>query len=139
MRIKISNPRLPPYKDSDRKTRIRGRKNPEPKTLAGLSTNLPFQDNIFSHIYAVYSAPYYLMKLSIVSLKGLEFDDEISSLNLKTTSGEITVLNNHRPLITQLSKGRATVIKESGDRLSFDIKSGFLVVEKGNQATILAS
>ena len=49
-----------PYKDSDREARIRGRKNPEPKTLAGLSTSLPFQDRTFTRIYAVYSAPYYL-------------------------------------------------------------------------------
>lgn len=78
------------------------------------------------------------MKLSIISLKGLEFDGEVLSLNLRTTSGEITVLDNHRPLITQLVKGKAVVIKESRDKLNFDIESGFLEVEKNNQATILA-
>ena len=79
------------------------------------------------------------MKLSIVSLKGLEFDGEISSLNLKTTSGEITVLDNHRPLITQLVKCQALIIKDSGEKLNFNITSGFLEVSEHNQATILAS
>ena len=79
------------------------------------------------------------MKLNIISLKGLEFDGEITSLNLKTTSGEITVLNNHRPLITQLNKGSALVIKENGDKLNFDINSGFLEVSDGNQANLLIS
>jgi len=78
------------------------------------------------------------MKLQVISLKGLEFDGEISSLNLKTTSGEITVLDNHRPLITQLAISQAVVIKEDGRKLNFDIKSGFLEVGEGNQATILA-
>lgn len=78
------------------------------------------------------------MKLNIISLKGLEFDSEINSLNLKTTSGEITVLDNHRPLITQLSKSTAVIIKRDGDKLNFDIKSGFLEIGQNNQATILA-
>lgn len=78
------------------------------------------------------------MKLSIISLKGLEFEGEVSSLNLKTTSGEITVLDNHRPLITQLVEGRAVVIKETGEKLSFDTRSGFLEVSENNRATLLA-
>lgn len=79
------------------------------------------------------------MKLSIVSLKGIEFEGEISSLNLKTTSGEITVLDNHRPLITALTRGEAIVIKEGGEKLNFNIESGFLEVGNNNQATILAN
>ena len=78
------------------------------------------------------------MKLNIISLKGLEFEGDISSLNLKTTSGEITVLNNHRPLITALKKGEVVVIKEGGNKLNFNIESGFLEIGEGNRATILA-
>ena len=78
------------------------------------------------------------MKLNVISLKGLEFEGEISSLNLKTTSGEITVLDNHRPLITQLAKGEAIVIKENGEKTNFAINSGFLEVSNHNTATILA-
>ncbi len=69
----------------------------------------------------------------------MEFDGEINSVNLKTTSGEITVLDNHRPLITQLAKGKAEVVKEDGARLNFDIQSGFLEVGEDNRATILAN
>jgi F-type H+-transporting ATPase subunit epsilon len=78
------------------------------------------------------------MKLNVISLKDLEFDGEVSSLNLKTTSGEITVLDNHRPLITALKKGEAVVIKKGGDKLSFNIESGFLEIGEDNRATILA-
>ncbi|MBI2064798.1 MAG: F0F1 ATP synthase subunit epsilon [Candidatus Yanofskybacteria bacterium] len=79
------------------------------------------------------------MKLSIITLQGIKFEGEISSLNLKTTSGEITVLDNHRPLITQLAKGEAVIIKEGGEKVNFDIKSGFLEIGENNQATVLAN
>lgn len=78
------------------------------------------------------------MKLTIISLKKVEYDGEAVSVNLKTTSGEITVLDNHQPLITQLAKGQAVVIKENSEKINFDIGSGFLEVGEGNRATILA-
>ena len=79
------------------------------------------------------------MRLNIISLKGLEFDGEASSLNLKTTSGEITVLDNHRPLVTQLIKGQAIIIRKNGEKLGFNIESGFLEIGNNNTATILAN
>ena len=79
------------------------------------------------------------MKLSIISLSGIQFDSDVVSLNVKTTSGEITVLDNHRPLITELKKSKAVVIKKGGEKLNFDIKSGFLEISDNNCATILAS
>ena len=79
------------------------------------------------------------MRLNIISLKGLEFDGEASSLNLKTTSGEITVLDNHRPLVTQLIKGQAIIIQKNGEKLGFNIESGFLEIGNNNTATILAN
>ena len=79
------------------------------------------------------------MKLSVISLKGLEFDGEVSSLNLKTTSGEITLLDNHRPLITRLNSGQAVIIKENGEKIGFDIKSGFFEMGGNNKATLLAN
>ena len=79
------------------------------------------------------------MKLSIISLTGIEFDGEATSLNLKTTSGEITVLDNHRSLLTSLVSGRAVIIKKDGEKLYFDISSGFLEVGSGNQTTVLTS
>ena len=79
------------------------------------------------------------MKLLVITLQGIKFDGEVSSVNLKTTSGEITVLDHHRPIVTQLVSGRAVVIKEDGEKLNFDIISGFLEVGNGNQVTILAN
>ena len=79
------------------------------------------------------------MHLSVISLKGLEFEGEINSLNLKTTSGEITVLDNHRPLITSLLPGKLKAIKKDGVIFTCDVVSGILEIGKDNKATVLAS
>ena len=46
--------------DLDKEIRMKARKNAESGTVAGLSNELPFSDNVFKRIYAIYSAPYYL-------------------------------------------------------------------------------
>ena len=79
------------------------------------------------------------MKLNIISLKGIEFEGEAVSVNVKTTSGEITVLDNHRPLLTALATGQAVIIKKDGEKLNFNINSGFFEVGEGNQASLLLS
>ncbi|KKT82175.1 MAG: hypothetical protein A3B99_03705 [Candidatus Yanofskybacteria bacterium RIFCSPHIGHO2_02_FULL_44_12b] len=78
------------------------------------------------------------MRLSIISLKGIQFEGDAASLNLKTRSGEITVLDHHRPLVAQLSSGQAIVTKPDGNKMEFYIASGFLEVGGNNQVTILA-
>ncbi|MEK7608234.1 MAG: hypothetical protein AAB495_01515 [Patescibacteria group bacterium] len=45
---------------SDKEARIRGRDNPEPKTIAAIGGALPFKDGSIKKIYALYSVPYYL-------------------------------------------------------------------------------
>ena len=77
------------------------------------------------------------MKLNIISLKKIEYGGDAVSVNIKTTSGEITVLDNHRPLVTQLSSGIAVVTKEDGEKINFQITSGFLEVGENNQVSIL--
>ena len=72
------------------------------------------------------------MQLTIYSLKGIEFQGEAEALNVKTQSGEITVLDNHRPLITLLKKGTAKIIKRGGNVEKIDINSGFLEVQPGS-------
>lgn len=78
------------------------------------------------------------MNLTIYSLKGIQFDGDIISLNVKTAAGEITVLDNHLPLITLLTRGRVAIRTKSGKEEIIAIASGFLEVEKNSKASILA-
>jgi ATP synthase F1 epsilon subunit len=73
------------------------------------------------------------MKLSVYSLKNILFQGEAKSLNVKTISGEITVLDNHETLITVLSAGVMKVVDENKKEQFFPINSGFLEVKEGNE------
>ena len=55
-------------------------------------------------------------------------------MNCKTTLGEITILDNHEPLITVLAAGQIKVTDKSGKEHFFQVKSGFLEVKPGNEA-----
>ncbi len=78
------------------------------------------------------------MIISLRSLdKGVVFEGEASSLNVKTTSGDITILDRHRPLMTELRQGTATVIKADGIANQFEISGGFLEVNQSNHVLLL--
>ena len=79
------------------------------------------------------------MKISVLSLQGVEFEREAAGFNVKTTSGEITVLDHHRPLVTILKSGTASIIKEDGSRTALEIKSGFLEMNSENELSVLIS
>ncbi|MDO8574427.1 MAG: hypothetical protein Q7R86_02270 [bacterium] len=77
------------------------------------------------------------MELKILSLRGIEYEGKINSLNIGTTSGEITVLDYHRPLITILKKGTAIIKDVKDKRTELKIDSGFLEVGPDNQVNVL--
>jgi F-type H+-transporting ATPase subunit epsilon len=74
------------------------------------------------------------MKLSVYSLKQILFQGQARSLNCKTATGEITVLDHHETLICALAAGSVKIIDQSGEEKYFEIKSGFLEVRPGNEA-----
>ncbi|MBI4119251.1 MAG: F0F1 ATP synthase subunit epsilon [Parcubacteria group bacterium] len=77
------------------------------------------------------------MKLTIYSLKGIEFQGEASAFNVKTASGEITILDHHRPLITLLKKCDAFITVDEGKKEKKSIRSGFLEVTPHNSVNVL--
>jgi len=79
------------------------------------------------------------MNLRILSLKGVKYDGEVAGLNVKTTSGEITVLENHRPLITSLVGGTANIITKTGERIPIEIQSGFLEKDGADNLSLLVN
>ena len=77
------------------------------------------------------------MKLTILSLKGVQYDGQAAGLNVKTSSGEITVLDHHQPLVSVLAKGEAKIIKTDGGREKIHINSGFLEMGPKNDLSVL--
>lgn len=78
------------------------------------------------------------IELHIVSLKDVVFADSVDSVTLPTKAGEITVLPNHVPLISHLSKG-AIRTRCEGQQKSFDIDGGFMEVSPDSRLTVLLS
>ncbi len=78
------------------------------------------------------------MNVSIRSLqKGILFEGEAISVNAKTTVGEITVLDHHRPIVSVLKKGALVVGDTAGKKAEFSTQSGFLEMNGANTLTAL--
>ncbi len=77
------------------------------------------------------------MTLGVYSLQKVLFQGEASSINCKTKSGEITILNHHQPIISILQKGTMKIVDENQKEYYIPVSSGFLEVQKGNQAKFL--
>ena len=77
------------------------------------------------------------MKLSIYSLKKVLYAGEAESVNCKISSGEITVLDHHRPLLGILKEGIISIIDTQKKEHYFKAKSGFLEVKETNEARML--
>lgn len=68
------------------------------------------------------------MKLRILSLRQAPIEKTVSSVSAPTPLGEITVLDNHIPLVTPLEKGNIRIREQSGKEESIEAKGGFIEV-----------
>ena len=78
------------------------------------------------------------MKLKIHSLKGVLFDGDAKRLTLPTEVGELTILDEHEPLIAMTKQGVATVENKEGKEEFFEVNTGFLEVKEENEVLVLA-
>ncbi|MEK7212363.1 MAG: F0F1 ATP synthase subunit epsilon [Patescibacteria group bacterium] len=77
------------------------------------------------------------MHLSVYSLKKVLFEGEAESVNMKTASGEITVLDHHRPLISALAPGTIKIVDKTSKEHYIPVSSGFAEVNSANQARLM--
>lgn len=77
------------------------------------------------------------MKLTIYSLKKTLYAGEASAINCKTASGEITVLDHHRPIVSVLQPGTVHIVDSSKKDHYIPVQSGFLEVKNTNEARLL--
>ncbi len=79
------------------------------------------------------------MHLSVYSIKKVLFEGEAESINCKTVNGEITILDQHRPLITELAPGTIKIIDSQDKENYFLITTGFVEVQTHNRARIIVN
>ncbi|MFA5742934.1 MAG: ATP synthase F1 subunit epsilon [Candidatus Paceibacterota bacterium] len=78
------------------------------------------------------------MKLSLLSHEKIVFQGNIRSVTLPGLAGELTVLEDHVPLITPLKKGKITIQDEDSKEFIFDIEKGVLEVQP-KETTVLVT
>lgn len=80
------------------------------------------------------------MRFSIHTIEKTLFDGDVKSVTLPTEAGEITVLENHIPLISLVKPGAVKIVdkNEKTHIIDFGV-NGFLEVKPENEGlTILA-
>ena len=72
------------------------------------------------------------MKLSLVTLIGTKVDEEVYSVSIPTTDGEISVFPSHEPLVTVARDGVITVrrTKETQEEEFFAISGGVVEIDQ---------
>lgn len=77
------------------------------------------------------------MHIGIYSLKNVFFEGDAESVNCKTETGEITVLDHHRPLVSELKAGVIRIIDKNKKEWYVNVSSGFLKIDSENQVKFL--
>ncbi len=77
-----------------------------------------------------------LLKLNISKVDGSLFDEEVISVTVPGTEGEMTLLAEHAPIVSVLRPGVITARKADGTTAEFPVEVGTLEVSH-NTVTIL--
>ena len=76
------------------------------------------------------------LHLEIVTAERLVLSDDVDQVNAPTKDGRVGILPRHMPLITVLTEGELSIIK-NGVRTEFAVLGGFMIVLP-DRVTILA-
>ena len=79
------------------------------------------------------------MLLKIYSLKKVLYEGAAKSLNVQSVDGELTILDNHLPLVAALKNGPIKIRGADDKEEIIPAASGFLEVKPGSEVTILAN
>lgn len=78
-----------------------------------------------------------MLHFKIVSPERVVFEDDVDQVSIPTKDGEITVLQNHLPLVAALQAGELVMTK-AGVVTPLVISGGFVEVRPGSQVIVLA-
>ena len=77
------------------------------------------------------------IKFKIVTPDGVVYDDAIEKVSIPTTTGQITVLPNHIPLVSQVAVGELLVYK-GNEPVVIAVSRGILEVRPNSEVYIMA-
>ena len=77
------------------------------------------------------------MKLKILSPEKELYRSTVKGFNITTLSGEITILDDHEPIISMFGKGTAYIIDNQDKRQPIELSAGFLEMTPENELNVL--
>ncbi len=77
------------------------------------------------------------LSLHIVSPTEEIFEGNAESVSVMTTSGRITVLPNHTPLVSVIGKGEIIVKIKDGEEIKFHSKQGVIDIRSSKTVVLL--
>ncbi|MBT4121208.1 MAG: F0F1 ATP synthase subunit epsilon [Candidatus Magasanikbacteria bacterium] len=78
-----------------------------------------------------------ILQFKIATPEKVVYEDEIKQASIPTTSGEVTILPNHIPLVSVLQAGEIKITDKDGEHV-LAVAGGFLEVRDNNEIVILA-
>ena len=77
------------------------------------------------------------IKFKIATPEKVVYENDILQASIPTTSGEITILPNHIPLVSILQAGELKIKDKNGEQ-AVAVSGGFLEIKPNNEVVILA-
>lgn len=77
------------------------------------------------------------MKIAVYSITETLFEGDADGLMAETPSGQITVLNEHIPLITTLTGPKLTIVRKNEKPLDLALNGGTLEVRPQSEVVAL--
>ena len=78
-----------------------------------------------------------MLNFKIITPDKIVFSEAVDQVSLMTTTGEITVMSHHIPLVTNLQPGEVRY-KKDGQEKVMAVAGGFAEVRPGNELVVLA-
>jgi len=78
------------------------------------------------------------MHFKLVTPERVLFEEEIIQATLPTENGEVTILDHHIPIVSNLKAGVAELTRKDGSIEDVALSGGFVQVGEGGRITVLA-
>ncbi|EKE06568.1 MAG: F0F1 ATP synthase subunit epsilon [uncultured bacterium] len=79
-----------------------------------------------------------MIDFKIAKPEGIVYEGEVERITIPTLSGEITVLENHAPLVSVLDTGEMIVHVSNKETVSISISGGILEIRPDSKVYIMA-
>lgn len=78
------------------------------------------------------------MNLTVLTPDNEIFKGEVTSVKVPGADGQFEVLQGHAPIVAALTKGSVRLIKEKGEKMTFNINKGFIEVLDNDVALLVS-